>query len=47
MRLIEGYGAGGTPDLVSRLIGNWLMLVAAAKSRRMASKAVPTRRRAS
>jgi homoserine O-succinyltransferase/O-acetyltransferase len=30
-----------------RLIGNWLMLVAAAKSRRVASKAVPTRRRAS
>jgi homoserine O-succinyltransferase len=29
-----------------RLIGNWLMLVAAAKSRRVASKAVPTRRRA-
>ena len=29
-----------------RLIGNWLMLVAAAKSRRTASKAVPTRRRA-
>ena len=24
VRLIEGYGAGGTPDLVSRLIGNWL-----------------------
>ncbi len=30
-----------------RLIGNWLMLVAAAKARRTASKAVPTRRRAS
>ncbi len=30
-----------------RLIGNWLMLVAAAKARRAASKAVPTRRRAS
>jgi homoserine O-succinyltransferase/O-acetyltransferase len=30
-----------------RLIGNWLMLVAAAKARRMASKAVPVRRRAS
>ena len=30
-----------------RLIGNWLMLVAAAKDRRMASKAVPVRRRAS
>jgi homoserine O-succinyltransferase len=30
-----------------RLIGNWLMLVAAAKSRHMASKSVPTRRRAS
>ncbi|HEY1414107.1 MAG TPA: homoserine O-succinyltransferase [Rhodopila sp.] len=30
-----------------RLIGNWLMLVAAAKARRMASKAVHTRRRAS
>jgi homoserine O-succinyltransferase len=29
-----------------RLIGNWLMLVAAAKARRTASKAVPTRRRA-
>jgi tripartite-type tricarboxylate transporter receptor subunit TctC len=24
VRLIEGYGAGGTPDLVSRLIGGWL-----------------------
>jgi tripartite-type tricarboxylate transporter receptor subunit TctC len=24
VRLIEGYGAGGTPDLVSRLIGDWL-----------------------
>jgi len=24
VRLIEGYGAGGTPDLVSRLIGQWL-----------------------
>jgi homoserine O-succinyltransferase len=30
-----------------RLIGNWLMLVAAAKARRTASKAVPVRRRAS
>jgi len=30
-----------------RLIGNWLMLVAAAKARRAASKAVVTRRRAS
>lgn len=30
-----------------RLIGNWLMLVAAAKARRMASKGVPVRRRAS
>jgi homoserine O-succinyltransferase len=29
-----------------RLIGNWLMLVAAAKSRRVATKAVPMRRRA-
>ena len=29
-----------------RLIGNWLMLVAAAKARRMATKSVPTRRRA-
>lgn len=29
-----------------RLIGNWLMLVAAAKSRRVSSKAVPLRRRA-
>ena len=24
VRLLEGYGAGGTPDLVSRLIGQWL-----------------------
>jgi len=24
VRLIEGYGAGGTPDLVSRLIAQWL-----------------------
>jgi tripartite-type tricarboxylate transporter receptor subunit TctC len=24
VRLIEGYGAGGTPDLVSRLIARWL-----------------------
>ncbi len=24
VRLIEGYGSGGTPDLVSRLIGQWL-----------------------
>ena len=24
VRVIEGYGAGGTPDLVSRLIGQWL-----------------------
>ena len=30
-----------------RLIGNWLMLVAAAKARRVATKAVATRRRAS
>ena len=30
-----------------RLIANWLMLVAAAKARRTASRAVPTRRRAS
>jgi hypothetical protein len=30
-----------------RLVGNWLMLVAAAKARRTASKAVPVRRRAS
>lgn len=30
-----------------RLFGNWLMLVAAAKARRSASKAVPVRRRAS
>jgi hypothetical protein len=30
-----------------RLIANWLMLVAAAKARRAASKAVVTRRRAS
>jgi homoserine O-succinyltransferase len=30
-----------------RLIGNWLTLVAAAKARRTASKAVPVRRRAS
>ena len=30
-----------------RLMGNWLMLVAAAKARRAASRAVPTRRRAS
>jgi len=30
-----------------RLIGNWLMLVAAAKARRTASKAIPVRRRAS
>jgi homoserine O-succinyltransferase len=29
-----------------RLIGNWLMLVAAAKARRASSKTVPTRRRA-
>ena len=29
-----------------RLIGNWLMLVAAAKARRVATKGVPTRRRA-
>jgi homoserine O-succinyltransferase len=31
----------------ARLFGNWLMLVAAAKARRMATKSVPTRRRAS
>jgi tripartite-type tricarboxylate transporter receptor subunit TctC len=24
VRLIEGYGSGGTPDLVSRVIGQWL-----------------------
>src|ERR1700735_892571 len=24
VRLIEGYGAGGTPDLISRVIGGWL-----------------------
>ena len=24
MRIFEGYGGGGTPDLVSRLIGQWL-----------------------
>ncbi len=24
VRLIEGYGAGGTPDLISRLISQWL-----------------------
>src|SRR5208282_348207 len=24
VRLIEGYGAGGTPDLISRLIAQWL-----------------------
>jgi tripartite-type tricarboxylate transporter receptor subunit TctC len=24
VRLLEGYGSGGTPDLVSRLIGQWL-----------------------
>jgi hypothetical protein len=29
-----------------KLFGNWLMLVAAAKARRMASRAVPMRRRA-
>jgi len=29
-----------------RLFGNWLMLVGAAKARRLSSKAVSTRRRA-
>src|SRR5258707_15897160 len=24
VRLIEGFGAGGTPDIVTRLIGQWL-----------------------
>ena len=24
VRIFEGFGGGGTPDLVSRLIGQWL-----------------------